>query len=203
MSTILKSTRLLAIAAVCGVLAVPALAQSSSSTDVKSSPGKASAVSTHTATATITELDKAKRMVTLKSADGRMHSMQLGPEVRNVDQLSVGDKVSVKYVESLSLTLKKDGKELPAAKGSSGAARSAQGEMPGGVVGEQVEVTADVTAVDTKHQIVTLKGPKETVELHVRDPEQLKLIKVGDQIQAVYTQALAIGVTKAAASKKK
>jgi len=39
--------------------------------------------------------------------------------------------------------------------------------------------------------------------LHVRDPEQLKLIKVGDQIQAVYTQALAIGVTKAAASKKK
>jgi Cu/Ag efflux protein CusF len=203
MSTILNSTRLLAVAAVCAALAAPAFAQAADTgTHVKSSPGKASAVSTHTAVATITELDKAQRMVTLKSADGRVHSMQLGPDVRNVDQLSVGDKVTVKYVESLSLTLKKDGKELPTAKGSSGAARSAQGELPGGVVGEQVEVTADVVAVDTKHQIVTLKGPKQTVELRVKDPEQLKLIKVGDQIQAVYTQALAIGVTKAAAAKK-
>jgi Cu/Ag efflux protein CusF len=201
MSTIINSTRLLAIAAVCGVLAAPALAQSDSSTQVKSSPGKASAVSTHTATATITELDKAQRMVTLKTADGHVQSMKLGPEVRNVDQLSVGDKVTVKFLEALSLTLKKDGKELPAAKGSAGAARSAQGEMPGGVVAEQVEVTADVIAVDAKHQIVTLKGPKQTVELRVRDPEQLKLIKVGDQIQAVYTQALAVGVTKAAAKK--
>jgi Cu/Ag efflux protein CusF len=44
---------------------------------------------------------------------------------------------------------------------------------------------------------VTLKGPNQTVDLKVRDPAQLKLIKVGDQIQAVYTEAVAVGVEPA------
>ena len=57
------------------------------------------------------------------------------------------------------------------------------------MVAQQVEVTADVIAVNTKTKMVTLKGPKQTVDLKVQDPGQLKLIKVGDQIQAVYTQA--------------
>jgi hypothetical protein len=69
-------------------------------------------------------------------------------------------------------------------------------------VGEQVEVTADVIAVNAKTQTVTLRGPKQVVDLKVRDPEQLKLIKVGDQIQAVYTQALALSVEPAAPAKK-
>ena len=30
--------------------------------------------------------------------------------------------------------------------------------------------------------------------MSVQDPEQLKLIKVGDQVKAVYTQALALAV---------
>lgn len=42
---------------------------------------------------------------------------------------------------------------------------------------------ADVTAVNTKRKTVTLRGPKRTVELKVRDPEQFKLIKVGDQAE--------------------
>jgi len=47
--------------------------------------------------------------------------------------------------------------------------------------------------------VVTLKGPQRTVELKVRDPEQFKLIKKGDQVQATYTEAVAIAVTPAAA----
>jgi len=57
-----------------------------------------------------------------------------------------------------------------------------------------VEVTADVIAVDAKTQTLTLKGPNQTVDLKVADPAQFKLVKVGDQIQAVYTEALAVSV---------
>src|SRR5436190_1550303 len=67
----------------------------------------------------------------------------------------------------------------------------------GGAVAEHVKVTADVTAVDQKTHMVTLKGPKQEVDLYVADPAQLKLIKVGDQIEAEYTQALAITVEPA------
>ena len=43
-------------------------------------------------------------------------------------------------------------------------------------------------------EVVTLKGPQRTVDLKVRDPEQFKLIAKGDQVEAKYTQALAIAV---------
>ena len=52
-------------------------------------------------------------------------------------------------------------------------------------------------AVDRKTQMVTLRGPKQEVDLYVSDPAQLKLIKVGDQIEAEYTQAVAITVEAA------
>jgi Cu/Ag efflux protein CusF len=64
-------------------------------------------------------------------------------------------------------------------------------------VAQQVQITADVTAVNRKKHIVTLRGPQQTVDLVVRDPEQLKLIKVGDQVEAVYTEALALGLNPA------
>jgi Cu/Ag efflux protein CusF len=127
--------------------------------------------------------------------------LTVGPDVRNLEQVKVGDRVAVRYLEALTLTLKKDGKALPSSTKASDAARAKPGERPGGVVAEQVTVTADVTAVDAKTGIVTLKGPKQVVDLHVADPEQLKLIKVGDQIEAVYTQALALSVEPAAAKK--
>jgi Cu/Ag efflux protein CusF len=42
-----------------------------------------------------------------------------------------------------------------------------------------------------------LRGPRETVELHINDAARLKRIKKGDQVKAVYTEALAITVQPA------
>lgn len=47
--------------------------------------------------------------------------------------------------------------------------------------------------------MITLKGPKgNTVDMVVEDPKQFADIKKGDQVQAVYTEALAISVEPAA-----
>ena len=52
--------------------------------------------------------------------------------------------------------------------------------------------------MDSSTQTVTLKGPKQTVDLKVRDPAQFKLINIGDQVEANYTEALAVTVEPAA-----
>ena len=57
---------------------------------------------------------------------------------------------------------------------------------------------ANVTAVNAKEKYITLLGPKgNSVDLAVEDPGQLKLVKVGDQVEAVYTEAMAITVEPA------
>jgi Cu/Ag efflux protein CusF len=77
--------------------------------------------------------------------------------------------------------------------------RTPPGAKPGGTVGREVKVLADVVGVNTKTKTVTLKGPKgNTVDLKVEDPAQLANIKTGDQVEAVYTEALAISVEPAA-----
>jgi hypothetical protein len=41
---------------------------------------------------------------------------------------------------------------------------------------------------------VTVRGKERTVDLKIRDPEQFKLVAKGDQIQATYTEAVALSV---------
>ena len=58
-----------------------------------------------------------------------------------------------------------------------------------------------MTAVDPAKQAVTLKGPERTVTLKVQNPDQFKLVQVGDQVEATYTEAVAISVEPKAAKK--
>ena len=193
-------------AALLGAVSLPAVAQqkpdAKGAVVTSTEPGKGTIATTVTVSARVEAIDQKTREVTLKGPQGNVTTVTAGPEVRNLAQVKVGDMVTVRYVEALTLTLKKDGKELVARKDTETGGRAKPGERPGGAVARQVEVTADVIAVDAKTQTITLKGPKQTVDLKLRDPEQFKLVKVGDQVQAVYTEALALAVEPAAPAKK-
>ena len=176
---------------------LPAAAQAEDKAVMTSSPGQATIAQKRRITATVEAIDVAKREVTLKGPKGKVVPLSVSPDVRNLEQVKVGDQVAVTYIEALSLTLMKEGKALRATTTKTDGVRAPEGAKPGGAVAEHVKVTADVIAVDQKTHMVTLKGPKQEVDLYVADPAQLKLIKVGDQIEAEYTQALAITVEPA------
>ena len=191
----MKKPTLIAIAASFVVAsALPVAVHAEDKAIVTSSPGQATIAQKRRIMATVEAVDAAKREITLKGPRGTVVPLSVSPGVRNLEQVQVGDQLFVTYVEALSLTLKKNGKELRAANTKTDSVRAAEGAKPGGAVAEHVKVTADVTAVNRKTQMVTLRGPKQTVDLHVADPAQLKLIKVGDQIEAEYTQAVAVEV---------
>jgi hypothetical protein len=192
-----QSTLIVAAASLIGACGLPAVAQAENKAVVTSSPGQATIAQKRTIVATVEAVDAAKREITLKGPRGKVVPLSVSPEVRNLEQVKVGDSLKVTYVEALSLTLKKDGKELRSSNTKTDSVRAPEGAKPGGAVAEHVKVTADVIAVDRKTHMVTLKGPKQEVDLYVGDPAQLKLIKVGDQIEAEYTQAVAMAVEAA------
>ncbi len=161
---------------------------------VGSAPGKAGIAQTVKITATITAIDKATRDVTLKGPQGNELVVTAGPEVKNFDNLKVGDQVDLQYVEALTLELKKGGGLVVARTEQKGAVGAKPGEKPAGAVGRQVTIVADVVAIDPAKQVVTLKGPQRTVDLKIADPEQFKRVAKGDQVEATFTQALAIAV---------
>lgn len=172
-------------------------------TVVASEAGKAAVVSVAEITATVVAIDKGSRTVTLKGPKGNSVDVVAGEQVKNFDQIRVSDQVNVRYEEALTLELKKTKAPLDA-KSEVAGVRAAPGSRPAGAVGREITVLADVVAVDPKKSIISLKGPRgNVVDLKVRNQDHFKVVKKGDQVEAVYTEAMAISVTPAPKAAKK
>jgi Cu/Ag efflux protein CusF len=147
-------------------------------------------------TATVQEIDYQKRTLTLKAADGREESFVIDAAVKNFDQIKKGDLVVATYAEALAYDVKKDGGGSTGA--AAGAATAKPGEKPAGVVARETTIAVTITAIDEKAPSVTFKGPAgNTRTVKVKDVAKLKTVKVGDQVELTYTEALALSVEKA------
>jgi hypothetical protein len=190
----MRKVVLVALAAIAAGLSAPVAAQSGEAVVVKS-PGAVGMARTMQVTATISAIDKASRTVVLKGPKGRELAVSAGPEVKNFDQLKQGDQVEVQYLEALALELRKGGGKAVARTEEAAGASAAKGAAPGAAAGRKVTVVGDVINVDAATKTVTVRGPKRTLDLQVDDPEQLKRIAKGDQIEATYVEAVAVAVT--------
>jgi len=182
--------------AIVATLAWPAAAQTATVVG-GTAPGMAGVAKTIKLTATITAIDAATRDVTLKGAQGNELTVTAGPEVKNFANMKVGDQVNLEYLEALTLELKKGGGLIVQRTAKAGVAGAMPGERPAGAGGRQVTIVADVIDVNAAKQTVTLRGPKNTVELPIADPAQFERIAKGDQVEATFTQAVAVVVEPA------
>ena len=193
--------KLLTAAAFALAASVPAHAQKkpevAGDTAIVTAPGKGAAARVVSISASVEAIDPASRTLTLKGPKGNVVDLPVGPEVKNFDQIKVGDFVLVRYFESLALELKKGGSGIRERSERENTESAKPGERPAAGTARQVTVVADVVAVNAKTQTLTLRGPKRTVDLRLRDPNQIKLVKVGDQVEATYTEALAVSVEPA------
>jgi hypothetical protein len=199
-----------ALALTAAALAAPTLAQQPAATGgaaVASEPGKAAVVRAAELSAQVIGIDKATRTLTLKGPKGNVVDVVAGDEVKNFDQIKLGDLVVARYAEAITLELRKTKASAGDVAVREEAARAKPGERPAVAGGRQVTAIADVTAVDPKKSTITLKGPRgNEVTLNVQNPEQFKVVKKGDQVEVTYTEALALSVEaapKPAAAKQK
>ena len=191
-------------AAVIFSAALPSFGQQPAATGgtvITSEPGRAGMTRTAQISAQVVAVDAKTRTVSLRGPGGNIVDVVAGDEVKNFAQIKVGDFVVVRYLEALTLQLKKTKSGVRESAEREGAATAAPGERPAGAAARQVTVIADVTHVDPKARTITLKGPKgRLVTLDVQNPEQFKVVKVGDQVEATYTEAIAISVEPSPAS---
>jgi hypothetical protein len=210
MNKLLKNTgHAVAVALITVAASQAALAQQApkGGAIVTSEPGKASAVAAAEVSAQVVGLDRATRTVTLKGPKGDAVDVVAGPEVKNFDQIKVGDLVVVRYAMALTLELRKVGGGSSDITVKDAAARAKPGERPAVAGARQISLIADVVEVDPKGSTITLRGPRgNAVKLAVQNPDQFKVVKVGDKVDVTYTEAVALSVEpapKAAAPAKK
>ena len=156
---------------------------------------KASAGEVTTMTAKVLSVDAASREVVLEGSNGAKRTIVAGPEVKNFSQLKPGDLVKATYTQAVAVELKKGGSGIRSSSVKEEGTRAEPGEKPSGTAQRRVTVTGTVEQVDKAHRLVSVKGPQGNVVDVAVSQATLEAVKVGDQVELVYTEALAIAVS--------
>jgi hypothetical protein len=146
-------------------------------------------------TAHVKSVDVAKREVVLDAGGGRVQTVVAGPEVKNLDRLQRGDRVSIRYRAGLVLRLKGEDAAPSKPEVSKELKNTGLGDALSGTEIVRARVTLAVTGIDPAAKIVTLEdadGRKYRVKAGTG--VSLDHVKVGDRFAATWSAAMAVSV---------
>jgi hypothetical protein len=152
--------------------------------------------------ATVEAIDLAERQVTLKGPDGEVFTLHAGDDVRNLAQVEVGDQVVIRYREAIAAQLAKPGEPASMGGVSTQATRAPAGAKPGAEVAREIKATVRIEDLDLATHTVSFSGQSgKRQTLAVQDLGMqafLETLKVGDEVEITYNEALAVSVEPAA-----
>ena len=144
-------------------------------------------------TGTVETIDHDKRVVNIKTPDGKFQTIDVPAAAKRFDELKVGDKVSITYNNTVSARLKPPG-EAPV-NTATGTSTAGQGERPGGTASQERTMTVTISAIDKNAQSISFSGANGwKYDRRVADPAVLDQIKVGDKVDITWDTNVTVAV---------
>jgi hypothetical protein len=152
-----------------------------------------------TSTFEVVAIDAPKRRITLREEGEEPATYEVDKDVRNLEQVKVGDRVTVDQYVGTAITLLPPGELRD--RDASGIDRSKPGEKPGGVAIRTRTRIERVSSIfpDTK-EFLTRSAKGKLTTWKVKDAKALEKFKSGDRLLLTSMSALAINVTPAPAT---
>ena len=171
------------------------VAQQKDSDDKNATPSRVT-VDVVKLTGTVTAVDLEKKTATIEGSGGRVVTVD-AKNARNLDQVKVGDKVTLTYTREVAVFVRKTD-EPPSASEARTVQLAPKGQKPGGVEVRTIELTGTVESVDPQKHMIVLKGPAGNVRTFQVDPsvKNLSQVKKGDQVVLRLTESAALSVEK-------
>jgi hypothetical protein len=149
-------------------------------------------------TASVASVDTAERKVALVGPAGEHEVFVVGPDVRNLDQIKVGDRVILSYYEALVAEIKPPGTPAEGTQSSSDAQVAPLGARPAASADRILKTTVKIASIDTSSNTVTFtREDGITRTIAVADPKARKFmhgLKTGDSVEITYREATAVSV---------
>ena len=153
------------------------------------------------ATVEVVAIENPARIITLRREDGLQFRVKCGSEVRNYDQIAVGDRLRIRYQETLTASLRPAGEPAEPPQGVLAAGRAEPGSTPGAGVGLAMSVRVKIASIDLERGIVVFSLASGKVVAHrIATPQGREFVSglhLGDTVELEYTQALALSIEKA------
>jgi hypothetical protein len=144
----------------------------------------------------VNALDLEKKTVSIEGAGGRRLTVD-AQHASNLDQVKVGDKVNLEFIDEMALFVRKSDVP-PSATEVRAVHLTPKGKQTGGLMTQTVELTGNVASIDTVRRTIALKGPAGNVRMFkgAKGTMNFAQIKKGDQVVLRYTEAVALSVAK-------
>lgn len=155
---------------------------------------------TATMQAVVEEIDHDTRLVAVRKPDGSTVTFTPSPDVRNLDQVGVGDMLMMEYTQSVSISVHAAPEDAAPASGAiTGIARTEEGQMPGMAAVDSQVTIAKVAAIDLEQNTYKLEFDDGSVrEFVAMNPENLRMGEVGDVVIIEVTETLVATVEEVA-----
>lgn len=139
-------------------------------------------IETTTFKATVTGIDATKRKVTLVTKESKKLNFTAGPEIRNFNQIEIGDQLTVSLTEKIIIRMAKPGENIDD-KAYGTVNLPAVGSKPSLRMSDTFQSSATVTDINTKRRKVTLQYVDgSTKKYSVRDDLNLAERKIGEKV---------------------
>jgi hypothetical protein len=151
--------------------------------------------------AVVENIDMRTRNVLLRGENGKLETITVGPEARNLGQVKPGDQVEFTIRLGVAAEMApSDGSGAPIAH-LDVASRAQPGEKPGGFAGQAVRVRVTFVAYDSKTKMVSFTLPSGEQRSRVLQTKQMEDfasgLKAGDKVDVTFARSLAIAVRPA------
>ncbi|MGB5835084.1 MAG: hypothetical protein WBG92_24295 [Thiohalocapsa sp.] len=178
-------------AAVCAaLLSVPAASPLYAQVDLTTEPVVAEAMQS-TIAGEVMVVNTETRMMTLKSADGAYEVLHVPPEVERLDEIKIGDMVSITETTTALIELQK-GRDAGAmgAEGDTKVERAGSGDKPAGTITDTLTLYGKIVSIDKSASTVTVQGAETTRIFPVEDAAVLNELAIGDGVVATFRNVI-------------
>ena len=145
---------------------------------------------TITIAGTIETIDKGKRAMNIKTADGKFVAVNVPETVKRFDELKVGDKIKATYNNNVIVRLKPAGEAAVDTADTTTTTGKSSGKA------EMVrKITATIVDIDKSASAITFMGPNGwKYSRRVVDPKVFDQVKTGDRVDITWNTDLAVAV---------
>ena len=152
--------------------------------------------------ATVVAVDVSARTLVLLVPAGYVVGLNVGPEVRNLAQVEVGDTLRVNYHKGLLFSIAEPGQTGEDAVVTASSAEA--GDRPGAMIDTTTSSTVEIISVASDGTSVSFRdasGALQSVDVPRKEGRTFaRKLKKGDLVDVQYSESLAISVIPADAA---
>jgi hypothetical protein len=143
----------------------------------------------------VDRVDRAGRMITVRSADGLQTPIYAGPDLPVFDQLARGDRVTIGFYDAYIVEAT-PGAQMKPVQDTTAAAQKAHDTDSASIL-QQLQLVVTIDEIDRRNNTVTYHdNTKRRVMRGVQRPQLLEGLEPGDVITITYTRARAVSIEK-------